>query len=102
MAAACAVPVMLEAEKQVADARARLQAIEKAWGEAARQGPVEQLTVELEADESLRSTLQRDAAQSEILLAENDARRRFAGASRDHRSAVQETVASRAERSPDA
>ena len=30
--------------------------------------------MELEADESLGSTLQRDAAQSEILLAESDAR----------------------------
>lgn len=63
-----------EAEKHLADARLRVQNIEKSWGEAIRQGPVAQLTAEIEADEALRSMLQRDAAQSEVLFESDDPR----------------------------
>ena len=62
------------AEKQVDQARAQLQASEKAWKEATTQTPVNQLQAELEGEQEVRSALQRELAESQVLLPENDAR----------------------------
>jgi uncharacterized protein involved in exopolysaccharide biosynthesis len=62
------------AEKQVELARARLQSAEQAWSEAAARAPAEPLQAELEADQELRSSLQRDLASSQALLPDSDER----------------------------
>jgi len=51
----------------------RLRSAEQAWTEAAAQAPVEPLQAELEADQALRSSLQRDVASSQALLPDSDA-----------------------------
>src|SRR5207249_4269934 len=66
--------LIAEMEKQAAEARARLRAAEQAWSEAITLAPVNQLQAEVKADQELRSTLQREVAESEALLPENDAR----------------------------
>jgi len=56
-----------EAETQATEARTRLRNIELAYARALSEGPVEPLQVELEADERLRATLQRELAESEVM-----------------------------------
>ena len=63
-----------EAEKQAAEARIRLRDVEQAWNMAAMKDPVDALQAELEGDQALRSALQRDVAESEVLLPESDGR----------------------------
>jgi hypothetical protein len=60
------------AGKQLQDARTRLEKIQQAWSEASRQTPVEPLKVELDADRALRSLIQREVAESEVLFPEGD------------------------------
>ncbi len=62
-----------DAEKQFGEVRARLQKAEQDWAQASTQEPVEQLSTELDADEELRSTLQREVIESEVLIGPNDA-----------------------------
>lgn len=63
-----------EAEKLDAETHARLRSAEQAWSEASTQAPVDSLQAELDGDQELRSALQRDVAESEVLLPESDAR----------------------------
>ena len=60
-----------EAEKQAAEIGARLQKIEQAWAQASTREPTAQLQAELDSDEALRASLQRELAESEV-LAEHD------------------------------
>jgi capsule polysaccharide export protein KpsE/RkpR len=61
------------AEKQAAEVREHLQKAEQDWAQASTQEPVEQLSTELDADEELRATLQREVVESEVLLGQKDA-----------------------------
>jgi capsular polysaccharide biosynthesis protein len=61
------------AEKQFAEVRARLQKAEQDWAQASTREPVDQLSTELDADQELRATLQREAIESELLVGKNDA-----------------------------
>ena len=61
-----------DAEKQFGEVHARLQKAEQDWAQASTQEPVEQLSTELDADEELRSTLQREVIESEVLIGPND------------------------------
>jgi uncharacterized protein involved in exopolysaccharide biosynthesis len=63
-----------EAETQAEQARARLRTAEQAWSEASSKTPVDPLQAELKGDHELRSTLQRELAESEVLFPENDDR----------------------------
>jgi uncharacterized protein involved in exopolysaccharide biosynthesis len=56
-----------EAQKQAAEAQAKLQSVEQAWAEASIQAPVDQLKVELDADQELRATMQRELMESEVI-----------------------------------
>lgn len=62
------------AGKQLQDAQTHLQTIEQAWIEASRQAQVEPLRVEIESDRELRTLLQRELAESDVLFPEGDAR----------------------------
>jgi capsular polysaccharide biosynthesis protein len=62
-----------DAEKQASEVRARLQNAEQDWAQASIREPVEQLSTELDADEELRATLQREVVESEVLLGQKDA-----------------------------
>ena len=55
------------AEKQAAEAEARLQKIEQAWAQASTREPTDQLEAELDSDEQLRASLQRELAESAVL-----------------------------------
>jgi uncharacterized protein involved in exopolysaccharide biosynthesis len=59
------------AEKQAAEVGARLQKIEQAFAQASTQEPIAQLEAEVESDQQLRSTLQRESLEFEV-LAEHD------------------------------
>jgi capsular polysaccharide biosynthesis protein len=59
--------LVVEAEKQAVEVRARLQKIEQAWALASTEGPVDQLKAELDADEELRATLKRELVESEVI-----------------------------------
>jgi capsular polysaccharide biosynthesis protein len=63
-----------EAEKQAEQARARMRNAEQAWSEATTQAPVNELQAELEGEQELRSALQRELAESQVLFPESDAR----------------------------
>src|SRR5712671_4919284 len=65
--------LVADAEKQAVEARRRLRTIEQAWSDATTRAPVEPLQAEIESDRRLGSTLQREFAESEVLLPENDA-----------------------------
>jgi uncharacterized protein involved in exopolysaccharide biosynthesis len=56
-----------EAEKQAAAVGARLQKIEQAFAQASAQEPIAQLQAEVESDQQLRSTLQRESLEYEVL-----------------------------------
>jgi uncharacterized protein involved in exopolysaccharide biosynthesis len=56
-----------EAEKQAAEAQAKLQAVEQAWADASVKAPADQLKVELDADEELRAAMQRELVESEVM-----------------------------------
>lgn len=56
-----------ESEKQAAEARGRLQKIDEAWARASTREPVEQLQAEVDSDEQLRATLQRESLEFEVL-----------------------------------
>src|SRR5262249_37091273 len=75
---------------------------EQAWSDAMTQAPVEELQAEVEADQQLRSTLQREVAESEALLPENDARadryRRHLASLQTRLSAKQKLLAERSAR----
>lgn len=68
-----------EAEKQAAEIAARLRESEREWARASTEEPVEALRAELESDEELRATLQRELAESEVWMSEGS---REAGAAR--------------------
>jgi len=55
------------AEQQAAEIRARLRSVEGEWAKALAESPVDRLKVELESDEELRATLQRELAESEVM-----------------------------------
>lgn len=59
-----------EAEKQAAEIAARLRTTEQEWALASTEEPVEALRAELESDEELRATLQRELAESEVWMSE--------------------------------
>jgi uncharacterized protein involved in exopolysaccharide biosynthesis len=56
-----------EAEKQLVEARARMEKIEQAWARAVAEGPVEQLKADVQSDETLKAALQRGLAEYEVL-----------------------------------
>lgn len=56
-----------EAEKQSEQVRTRLQSVEQTWARSLGEVSVEQLKAELNADEELRATLQRELAESEVM-----------------------------------
>jgi uncharacterized protein involved in exopolysaccharide biosynthesis len=61
------------AEKQLENVRARLRQADQEWAQASIQEPVDQLSTELDADEELRSALQREAVESEVVQRKDDA-----------------------------
>jgi uncharacterized protein involved in exopolysaccharide biosynthesis len=80
------------AEKQLEQARARLRSAEQAWSDAAAQAPVEPVQAELEADQELRNSLQRDLASSLALLPDSDER---TGRFRRQLDSLQQSIAAK-------
>ena len=56
-----------EPEKQAVEAHDRLQKTEDAWAQASTHEPVEQLQAEVDSDEQLRATLQREIVEFDVL-----------------------------------
>jgi capsular polysaccharide biosynthesis protein len=56
-----------EAERQSAEAQEKLRSVEQEWAEASIKAPAAQLKVELESDEELRSVMQREMMESEVI-----------------------------------
>ena len=59
--------LIAEAEKQSNQARDRFRNVEAEWARSLQQGPVEPLKAEVEAEEQLRATLQRELAESVVI-----------------------------------
>jgi uncharacterized protein involved in exopolysaccharide biosynthesis len=56
-----------QAQKQSAEAQAKLHSIEEAWAAASITAPVDRLKAELESDEELRAEMQRELVESEAI-----------------------------------
>jgi uncharacterized protein involved in exopolysaccharide biosynthesis len=63
--------LIVEAEKQSSQARDRFRTVNEEWTRSSKEGPVDPLKAEVEAEEALRATLQRELAES-IVIADPD------------------------------
>ncbi len=59
--------LIVEAAKQSREAHDRFRNVEAEWARSLKEGPVEPLKAEVEGEETLRSTLQRELAESVVI-----------------------------------